>query len=82
MKKTGVSTNCKVTSDYVNDKTYAYERSMPAYNMTLTLTGVLDEAVYTVRHWKQKTTGIASTHDDKITSLPRQRQRKHRSEAK
>ncbi|MFR5551981.1 MAG: InlB B-repeat-containing protein [Roseburia intestinalis] len=68
-EKTGVSTNCKVTSDYVNDKTYAYERSMPAYNMTLTLTGVLDEAVYTVRHWKQKTTGIASTHDDKNYEL-------------
>ena len=67
--KTGVSTNCKVTSDYVNDKTYAYERSMPAYNMTLTLTGVLDEAVYTVHHWKQKTTGIASTHDDKNYEL-------------
>ena len=68
-EKTGVSTNCKVTSDYVNDKTYAYERSMPAYNMTLTLTGVLDEAVYTVRHWKQKATGIASTHDDKNYEL-------------
>ena len=68
-EKTGVSTNCKVTSDYMNDKTYAYERSMPAYNMTLTLTGVLDEAVYTVRHWKQKTTGIASTHDDKNYEL-------------
>lgn len=68
-EKTGVSTNCKVTSDYVNDKTYAYERSMPAYNMTLTLTGVLDEAVYTVRHWKQKTTGIDSTHDDKNYEL-------------
>lgn len=68
-EKTGVSTNFKVTSDYVNDKTYAYERSMPAYNMTLTLTGVLDEAVYTVRHWKQKTTGIASTHDDKNYEL-------------
>ena len=68
-EKTGVSTNCKVISDYVNDKTYAYERSMPAYNMTLTLTGVLDEAVYTVRHWKQKTTGIASTHDDKNYEL-------------
>lgn len=68
-EKTGVSTNCKVTSDYVNDKTYAYERSMPAYNMTLTLTGVLDEAVYTVHHWKQKTTGIASTHDDKNYEL-------------
>ena len=68
-EKTGVSTNCKVTSDYVNDKTYAYERSMPAYNMTLTLTGVLDEAVYTVRHWKQKTTGIASDHDDKNYEL-------------
>ena len=68
-EKTGVSTNCKVTSDYVNDKTYAYERSMPAYNMTLTLTGVLDEAVYTVHHWKQKTTGIASDHDDKNDEL-------------
>ena len=68
-EKTGVSTNCKVTSDYVNDKTYAYERSMPACNMTLTLTGVLDEAVYTVHHWKQKTTGIASTHDDKNYEL-------------
>ncbi len=68
-EKTGVSTNCKVTSDYVNDKTYAYERSMPAYNMTLTLTGVLDEAVYTVRHWKQKTTGIVSDHDDKNYEL-------------
>lgn len=68
-EKTGVSTNCKVASDYVNDKTYAYERSMPAYNMTLTLTGVLDEAVYTVHHWKQKITGIASTHDDKNYEL-------------
>lgn len=68
-EKTGVSTNCKVTSDYVNDKTYAYERSMPAYNMTLTLTGVLDEASYTVRHWKQKADGIASTHDDKNYEL-------------
>ena len=68
-EKTGVSTNCKVTSDYVNDKTYAYERSMPAYNMTLTLTGVLDEAVYTVHHWKQKADGIASTRDDKNYEL-------------
>lgn len=68
-EKTGVSINCKVTSDYVNDKTYAYERSMPAYNMTLTLTGVGDEASYTVHHWKQKTTGIASDHDDKNYEL-------------
>ena len=68
-EKTNASTDRKVTSDLVNDKTYAYERSMPAYNMTLTLTGVLDEAVYTVRHWKQKTTGIASTHDDKNYEL-------------
>lgn len=68
-EKTNESKDRKVTSDMVNDKTYAYERSMPAYNMTLTLTGVLDEAVYTVRHWKQKTTGIASTHDDKNYEL-------------
>ncbi len=68
-EKTNESKDRKVTSDYVNDKTYAYERSMPAYNMTLTLTGVLDEAVYTVHHWKQKTTGIASDHDDKNYEL-------------
>ena len=68
-EKTNASTDRKVTSDLVNDKTYAYERSMPAYNMTLTLTGVLDEAVYTVHHWKQKADGIASTHDDKNYEL-------------
>ena len=68
-EKTNESKDRKVTSDMVNDKTYAYERSMPAYNMTLTLTGVLDEAGYTVHHWKQKTTGIASTHDDKNYEL-------------
>ena len=68
-EKTNASTDRKVTSDLVNDKTYAYERSMPAYNMTLTLTGVLDEAVYTVHHWKQKADGIASTRDDKNYEL-------------
>ena len=68
-EKTNVSTDRKATSDMVNDKTYAYERQMPAYNVTLTLTGVLDEAVYTVCHWKQKTTGIASDHDDKNYEL-------------
>ena len=68
-EKTNVSTDRKATSDMVNDNTYAYERSMPAYNMTLTLTGVLDEAVYTVHHWKQKADGIASTHDDKNYEL-------------
>ena len=68
-EKTGVSTERKATSDMVNDKTYAYERQMPAYNVTLTLTGVLDEAVYTVCHWKQKTTGIAFDHDDKNYEL-------------
>ena len=68
-EKTNVSTDRKAASDMVNDKTYAYERSMPAYNVILTLTGVLDEAVYTVRHWKQKTTGIASDHDDKNYEL-------------
>ena len=68
-EKTNASKDRDVTSDLVNDKTYAYERSMPAYNMTLTLTGVLDEAVYTVHHWKQKATGIASDHDDKNYEL-------------
>ena len=68
-EKTNVSTDRKATSDMVNDKTYAYERSMPAYNVILTLTGALDGAVYTVCHWKQKTTGIASDHDDKNYEL-------------
>ena len=68
-EKTNVSTDRKATSDMVNDNTYAYERQMPAYNMTLTLTGVLDEAVYTVHHWKQKADGIASTRDDKNYEL-------------
>ena len=68
-EKTNASKDRDVTSDLVNDKTYAYERSMPAYNMTLTLTGVLDEAVYTVHHWKQKADGIASTRDDKNYEL-------------
>ena len=48
-EKTKESKDRKVTSDYVNDKTYAYERSMPAYNMTLTLTGVGEP--YEVRYY-------------------------------
>lgn len=39
-EKTNVSTDRKATSDMVNDNTYAYERQMPAYNLTLTLTGI------------------------------------------
>lgn len=48
-EKTNESKDRKVTSDYVNDKTYAYERSMPAYNMTLTLTGAGEP--YEVRYY-------------------------------
>ena len=58
-EKTGVSTNCKVTSDYVNDKTYAYERSMPAYNMTLTLTGIGEP--YEVRYYINAPRALTST---------------------
>ena len=48
-EKTKESKDRKVTSDMVNDKTYAYERSMPAYNMTLTLTGAGEP--YEVRYY-------------------------------
>ena len=58
-EKTGVSTNCKVTSDYVNDKTYAYERSMPAYNMTLTLTGIGEP--YEVRYYINAPRALTNT---------------------
>ena len=68
-EKTNVSTDRDVTSDLVNDKTYAYERQMPAYNVTLTGIGEPYEASYTVHHWKQKADGIASTHDDKNYEL-------------
>ena len=48
-EKTNVSTDRKATSDMVNDKTYAYERSMPACNLTLTLTGIGEP--YEVRYY-------------------------------
>lgn len=58
-EKTGVSTNCKVTSDYVNDKTYAYERSMPACNLTLTLTGIGEP--YEVRYYINAPRALTNT---------------------
>lgn len=48
-EKTKESKDRKVTSDMVNDKTYAYERSMPACNLTLTLTGIGEP--YEVRYY-------------------------------
>ena len=48
-EKTNASTDRKVTSDMVNDNTYAYERQMPAYNLTLTLTGIGEP--YEVRYY-------------------------------
>ena len=48
-EKTNESKDRKVTSDLVNDKTYVYERNMPAYNMTLTLTGIGEP--YEVRYY-------------------------------
>ena len=58
-EKTGVSTNCTVTSDYVNDKTYAYERSMPACNLTLTLTGIGEP--YEVRYYINAPRALTNT---------------------
>ena len=48
-EKTNVSTDRKATSDMANDNTYAYERQMPAYNLTLTLTGIGEP--YEVRYY-------------------------------
>ena len=48
-EKTNASTDRKATSDMVNDNTYAYERQMPAYNLTLTLTGIGEP--YEVRYY-------------------------------
>lgn len=67
-EKTNASKNRDAASDLVNNKTYAYERQMPAYNMTLTLAGAggsgkPDEAAYTVRHWKQKTAGDSKNYE-------------------
>ena len=58
-EKTNVSTDRKVTSDMVNDKTYAYERSMPACNLTLTLTGIGEP--YEVRYYINAPRALTST---------------------
>ena len=58
-EKTNVSKDRKVTSDMVNDKTYAYERSMPACNLTLTLTGIGEP--YEVRYYINAPRALTST---------------------
>ena len=58
-EKTNASTDRKVTSDLVNDKTYVYERNMPAYNMTLTLTGIGEP--YEVRYYINAPRALTST---------------------
>ncbi|WP_461899431.1 InlB B-repeat-containing protein [Roseburia intestinalis] len=58
-EKTNASTDRKVTSDLVNDKTYVYERNMPAYNMTLTLTGIGEP--YEVRYYINTPRALTST---------------------
>ena len=58
-EKTNVSTDRKVTSDMVNDKTYAYERSMPACNLTLTLTGIGEP--YEVRYYINAPRALTNT---------------------
>ena len=58
-EKTNVSTDRKVTSDMVNDNTYAYERQMPAYNLTLTLTGIGEP--YEVRYYINAPRALTST---------------------
>jgi len=58
-EKTNASTDRKVTSDLVNDKTYVYERNMPAYNMTLTLTGIGEP--YEVRYYINAPRALTNT---------------------
>ena len=58
-EKTNESKDRKVTSDMVNDKTYAYERSMPACNLTLTLTGIGEP--YEVRYYINAPRALTST---------------------
>ena len=58
-EKTNASTDRKVTSDLVNDKTYVYERNMPAYNLTLTLTGIGEP--YEVRYYINAPRALTST---------------------
>lgn len=58
-EKTNESKDRKVTSDMVNDKTYAYERSMPACNLTLTLTGIGEP--YEVRYYINTPRALTST---------------------
>ena len=58
-EKTNVSTDRKATSDMVNDNTYAYERQMPAYNLTLTLTGIGEP--YEVRYYINAPRALTNT---------------------
>ena len=58
-EKTNESKDRKVTSDMVNDKTYAYERSMPACNLTLTLTGIGEP--YEVRYYINTPRALTNT---------------------
>lgn len=54
----------KASSGYVNDTTYAYERQMPAYNITLTITGVGEK--YEVRYYMNAPVTIADTDKWKV----------------
>ena len=58
-EKTNTTKNRDVTSDLVNNKTYAYERSMPACNLTLTLTGIGEP--YEVRYYINAPRALTST---------------------
>ena len=58
-EKTNASKDRDVISDLVNDKTYAYERSMPACNLTLTLTGIGEP--YEVRYYINAPRALTST---------------------
>ena len=58
-EKTNASKDRDITSDLVNDKTYAYERSMPACNLTLTLTGIGEP--YEVRYYINAPRALTNT---------------------
>ena len=48
-EKENTSADRKVTSKYVNDSTYAYERQMPAYNITISITATAKK--YEIRYY-------------------------------
>lgn len=64
IERTGVTTDRKVSSKYVNSATYAYERQMPASNLTLTIAGVGE--TYEVRYYMNAPRAISDIDSWKV----------------